>query len=359
MEVNRSAQIWCTLVMLNDRYSIGAAVMAQSLRIVGTEHPIWCMIAGDVSSDCEEFLKTKFDNVIRAPLITQPCVHMRTQKQQRIYSSWIHASFTKWNILNPELFPVDKIILVDADMIFLKNCDELFNTPAPALTFSSPWAAPYMTKYGGYNPYYTGRELQHGEIVPPTMIRQGFNGGILGLACMVLVKPSAIAYNNMLKILRRDGELAEYGYSKCISGFDEQLIAETLLSVGDPIYNIHQKYNWIVGKYNWLLDGEIPWSQQYYNGKPWDGVFMVEDRVKIENSEWDDVRDWWLIADMILLTDPAATRWFYPGHQTQTSGEHTLRRSRESPPKSVITISKKSSPSRNFNESWRSKSNDK
>jgi alpha-N-acetylglucosamine transferase len=86
---------------------------------------------------------------------------MKSKKQNEIYGSWIHNSFTKWNIFNPKHFPeIDKVILVDADMMFLQNCDELFELPAPALTFSSPWAKPYMTtKFGAYNPY---GEMKHG-----------------------------------------------------------------------------------------------------------------------------------------------------------------------------------------------------
>lgn len=296
-------RVWCVLVMLNDSYACGAAVVAKTLRNLGTKYPIWCMISEGVSAECADFLRGQFDNVIAVPLITHAVVPMKSDKQRKIYGRWIHHSFTKWNILNPKIFPVEKVILVDADMIFHQNCDDLFDLPAPALTFSSPWAWPYLIP-GAHNPYWTGRgvggrELQHGDKVDHDAIRRGLKNGILGLACMVLVQPNEVLFDNMLKILKSS---TEYGSRTCVSGFDEQLIAETFLVSNIPVYNIHQRYNWIVGKTNWLTKGEKPKCQQYYNGKPWD-----EPR---EKTEWPDVLQWWDIADEIIEEAPDTKKWF-------------------------------------------------
>lgn len=288
---------WCTLVMLNDSYACGAAVVAQSLRDVGTKYQIWCMVSEGVSIRCIEFLKTQFDSIIHVPLITHKVAQMKSKKQNNIYGKWIHASFTKWNIFDEKLFPVDKVILLDADMLFLENCDELFNLPTPALTFSSPWAQPYV-RGGLYNAY---GEMKHGQVVPRESIIQSFNGGILGLACMVLIQPNNKIMKVMLAILNAN---ETYGNTRTISGFDEQLIAETLLATELPIYHIHQRYNWIVGKYNWL-NGVLPKTQQYYNGKPWQ-----EDK---SITKYEDVKMWWRIAEKIMEKNQSSTchEWFY------------------------------------------------
>lgn len=313
--------VWCVLVMLREEYALGAAAVAQSLRNVGTKYPIWCMVAnpsngselssGEISEECIKFLRSQFDHVVNVPLISHKTVPMKSRKQNEIYGPWIHHSFTKWNIMNPELFPVNKVILVDADMLFLENCDVLFNLPAPAATFSSPWAHPYVknkrTK-GAFNPY---GEMRHGQVVARENILRGFKGGILGLACMVLVHPSERPYKLMLDLLNRD-EL--YGTSTCVAGFDEQLLAETWLGTDEPIYHIHQQYNWVVGKVDWLLKREKPKSQQYYNGKPWTGIRTPDDRKKlVDEGEWEDVRDFWRVCDQIMEKNPEATKWFYPG----------------------------------------------
>jgi hypothetical protein len=262
------------------------------------------MVSVGVSRECVEFLRGQFDNVIEAPLISHEVVPMKSEKQRKIYGQWIHNSFTKWNILDPRLFPVEKVILVDADMIFHHNCDDLFDLAAPALTFSSPWAWPYQIP-GAHNPYWIGRrpggrELQHGEEVSHEAISRGLKNGILGLACMVLVSPDAVLFDNMLKIL---GSASKYGSRECVSGFDEQLIAETFVVSRIPVYNIHQSYNWIVGKHKWLPAGAIPRCQQYYNGKPWDAPR--------ERTEWPDVIEWWDIADQIISDAPSVKKWFY------------------------------------------------
>lgn len=302
--------IWCVAVWGSDNYAPGAMVVAQTVREVGSKYPIWCMIGDGVSESTEEKLRLQFDNVVKVPVLTHKCIPMKSKKQNEIYGSWIHTSFTKCQILNPEYFPgISKVILIDADMMFLENCDELFELSTPAMTFSSPWAYPYVInngrKLGGKNFYIkNGKEPVHGQIIPKGLIRKSFSGAILGLACMVLVSPDTTTYAKMLSLLNRN---IAYGYTNCISGFDEQLFAETFLETAENVYHIHQQYNWIVGKHNWLFD-EKPKTQQFYNGKPWHGITCADD---VELSEWDDVRAWWIVANRVLEQYPQWSELFY------------------------------------------------
>lgn len=282
--------IWCVLVMLGDNYAKGAMVVAQSLKNVNSMYKAYCMVTDDVSAECRQQLARLFDRVVEVPYIMHKCVPMRSQKQNEIYGAWINRSFTKWNIFDPSIFPpgeVNKIILLDADMMFLENCDHLFDLDPPAMTFSSPWANPYMRlkeynigtrrrPQGAFNPY---GEMKHGSMVPAQLIRKGLNRGILGLACMVLVRPEKAAINMVHDILNKN---EAYGNSRCISGFDEQLIAEVLLKLGRPIHHIHQQYNFIVGKDHWLINGETPKVYQWYGDKPW----------TIQRGEWPDIDLW-------------------------------------------------------------------
>ncbi len=292
---------WCTLVMLNDNYACGAVVVARSLRALGTKYPIACMVAKEptgehkgVSDECVEFLRKHFDTIHFVPTITANCIPMKSKKQNEIYGSWINAAFTKGNILN---LPYDKVCFVDADMLFVENCDDLFDLPAPAMTFSSPWAIPYhhgKGSRGHYNPYLKiTKELEHGEMVPFGMIKRGL-GSIVGLACMILVEPKQATFDLFMKQLDTEA----FGYEKCISGFDEQAFAATFLATGAPIYNIHQQYNWVVGKTHWLKEGVAPKTYQWYNGKPWN------------QTGWDDLIPWWKIANELIDQDPTAAKWF-------------------------------------------------
>jgi hypothetical protein len=197
-------------------------------------------------------------------------------------------------------------------MMFLQNCDELFDLPAPALTFSSPWGGAHGRE-GDLNASYG--DLQHGQVVPEAAIRRGLARGIVGLACMVLLSPDATIHAEMLRRLQAR---PQYGNPRCVSGFDEQLIADTLVNARVPIRHIHPQYNWIVGKHEWL-GSRPPKTQQYYNGKPWDGVKCAADRGAVDASPWEDVRDWWHAADEIMQRDPSAASWFYPGRSAPVS----------------------------------------
>lgn len=313
------SRVWCTLVMLNDNYACGAATVAQSLRDVGSIYPAWCMVTTDVSPEAVQFLKTMFDNVVVVPTIAHKVVPMKSAKQRQIYGGWIHASFTKWQILSQEYFPnIDRVCFLDADMVFLENCDELMDMPCPAATFATPWSYPYIDKIntkhnnlGGYNPYYntrTERGLAHGELVSHSAIKKGLASGIVGCGCMVLAQPEAALYKLFKSIL---DATHTYGNSACMSGFDEQIFAEIMLRSRTPIYHIHPKYNAFIGKVAWL-EGEKPKTIQYYNTKPWHGIKTQED---VAASPWEDVRVWWSIAQKIIdrgVTDGTTyTRYFY------------------------------------------------
>jgi len=286
---NGESNVWCTLVMLGDTYACGAVVMAQSLK--GTKYPIWCMVTPDVSDDCKRWLGNYFDRIVEVPFISHKITYMKSKKQKDIYGKWIHHSFTKWNIMNPDLFPINKVILVDADMIFMENCDDLFDLESPAMTFSSPWCKPYAPT-GMYNPY---GEMKHGQIVPRENIIRGLKNSIVGLACMVLFSPNVQLYNSMMTILN---EKPFYGNPSCISGHDEQLISDVLIRNNIPVRHIHQVYNCLVGKKNWLR-GETAKTNQWYNGKPWSQ----------SRGEWEDLNVWYDLWDSIVGLDPASEKW--------------------------------------------------
>ena len=138
--------------------------------------------------------------------------------------------------------------------------------------------------------------MKHGSIVAPSKIRNGFSS-ILGIANMMLISPSVEQWNVFNKHLNSQ---PKYGYAGCISGFDEQIVSETLLSVGAPIRHIHQQYNWIVGKDKWLRKGQKPKLFQWYNEKPWTQ----------KRGEWPDLIAWYAIWDEVVAADPTAAGFF-------------------------------------------------
>lgn len=283
--------VYCTLVMISDDYVPGALALAESHRAVGSKHPIWCMVSG-ISADAKAALRKSFDRVIEVPIIEREVVPMKSQKQQNIYGKWIAKSFTKWHVMDPTKFFCDKVLFVDADMIFLENIDKLFDLPAPAATFSSPWATPYV-KLGIKNPY---GEMPHGAVVSKALIRAAVKNSIVGIGSLVLVHPSVESWNTLIRIIGKQ----PYGYQRGVSGFDEQALAEVMCSLKAPVHHIHQQYNWMVGKQNWLINGEKPKLYHYYNVKPW----------QQPRDAWEDLAAWWKHADALVERNPELKRWF-------------------------------------------------
>jgi lipopolysaccharide biosynthesis glycosyltransferase len=85
---------------------------------------------------------------------------------------------------------------------------------------------------------------------------------------MFLVTPSQEFYDTAIDIIRRD-EI--FDTSKCMSNPEEQVLARVMLELNSPVYNIHQTYNWIVGKNDWLKfsDGRAKVWNYYGKDKPW------------------------------------------------------------------------------------------
>lgn len=282
---------YVTLVMKGDKYIPGALVLAESLKSVHAKYPLICMVTNDVSSSAREALLKKYDNVVTVPYIHKKSIRMNSAKQAKIYGSWIEQSYTKWNILNKDLFPYDKVLFVDADMIFIQNCDHLFNLQAPALTFSSPWAVPYKNN-GIFNPY---GEVEHGKTIDSSLIIKGFSS-IIGISSLVLISPNTDVMKKFKSII---DENPIYGHRGCINGVDEQSIVETYISIGATFTHIHQQYNWLVGKHNWLINGETPKTYHYYNTKPWEQ----------NRNEWPDLAIWYAHVDHLCL-DKSFRIWF-------------------------------------------------
>ena len=246
MTVRQNAFV--TLVMFDDRYIPGALALAQSLRNVGSQSDLICMVTDDVSVDAVFALNAIYDVVIRVEKIQKKFRGLFGIKQNEIYGDeFLSTVFTKWRCL--EFTRYSKVCFVDADVLFLKNPDDIFDLPAPAGSFINPWSTPPEGLYG---------DLKHREQIDSNVIEKSLyindTRDFVVFGSFVLLEPSMEAVEMMHSILDEHDVYATNLGTK--SGPDELLISETFLRMKIPWTNISIKYHLIWWKYEQRRYGE-------------------------------------------------------------------------------------------------------
>jgi hypothetical protein len=286
-----SKNAWVVLLMIDENYVKGALVVAQTLRNMKTKHDIVCMVTNDISDNIRSILleTSLYDFVIEVPYIEQATRPFRSPKQLDMYSDWIDRSFTKWNCLT--LTQYDRVILLDADMLLIANCDDLFDLKAPAACYSNPWGIPYGTLK---NPYLSDN-LQHGAIISEQQIKSALTlSTFVGWGTMILLEPNKENYDAFIKMIHAKKVFGmEYN---AISGSDEISIALFYAATGWT--HIHQKYVAIPWKKHWVSK-DIR-AYHYHGHKPW----------LMKPDEWPDLADWWTIVKQIKLLHPELCKLF-------------------------------------------------
>lgn len=121
---------FATFLMLNEAFLPGALLLAYALRKQETGADLVCLVTDDITQDGVLALEAVFDYVIPVPKIF--VAHKRRQERQdRPYL------FTRFNVLrlgaDGDLgFRYEKVVLLDADTLPLKNYADLFALDAPA-----------------------------------------------------------------------------------------------------------------------------------------------------------------------------------------------------------------------------------
>lgn len=292
---------YATLVFGGDNYITGAIVLAKSIKLLrkndGTDPVIVCMITNDVSSDGRKKLMEYFDEVVDVKYLTMNTIPLKTEKQSKMYH-WMSKSFTKWNCLT--LTKYSKVLFCDADIIFIKNCDELFELNTPAGIFSSPWCSYYIDNKNYFKDGWTNkiphpylvevehkkkkliREPLHGELISSDKILKSLDNSFVINGSMVLLKPSINHFGLFQRWLIGQNI---YGHNG-LSGFDCQAICEFYIKeLKKEWTNIHQIYNWCPRKFDWITNPSLAYSYHYIGTKPWEHA----------EGEWEDMNKWWEI----------------------------------------------------------------
>jgi hypothetical protein len=273
MEEENNAFAW--LLMLGEDYLPGVLVSAHSFRRVETKVDLVVMVTPDISPGAKKILAGIFDYVVDVPYIEVKTKPMRTRKQSELYT-WISKSYTKWNVLG--LTNYSKVCLIDADLVTLKNIDELFELSAPAAVFKSSYERLL-------DPY---KNPKHGSIISKKQIWSGLTKpSFVATAYMILLPTSKEYLEGLIKMIK---DSQPYGFPKCFYGQDEQAISHYMScykkgpqlnwTAMDPMYGFN------IGKYDMLQKGQAPLVIHYINKpKPW-----------VTKDSWSDLDIWWSIA---------------------------------------------------------------
>ncbi|UJR16579.1 hypothetical protein I4U23_003479 [Adineta vaga] len=115
-----SSEAFVTLAT-NDGYALGALVVAQSLRKVGTQRRLVVMISKTLSDLLRQTLETSFDEVVVVDeLNSRDEQHLRLLARPEL-----GVTFTKINCWLLEKY--SKCVFLDSDIVVLQNIDDLFD----------------------------------------------------------------------------------------------------------------------------------------------------------------------------------------------------------------------------------------
>lgn len=123
----QSNYAYVTLIT-NDEYFKGVVILAESLRMVGSQYSLYCMVTPNVSQQTINNLLILGVFPIKVDIISlsEQLMEHNLKINQAAALGWKDC-LTKFNVF--KLTEFDKVIFCDADLLFLKNCDHCFDLP--------------------------------------------------------------------------------------------------------------------------------------------------------------------------------------------------------------------------------------
>ncbi|XP_044257588.1 proline-rich extensin-like protein EPR1 isoform X2 [Tribolium madens] len=161
---------WVTLAT-NDSYSLGALVLAHSLKQVGTKHRLAVLVTPGVTNSMRAKLATVFDLVQEVNILdSKDESNLRLLKRPEL-----GVTFTKLHCWRLTQF--DKCVFLDADTLVLQNCDELFEREELSAAPDVGWPDCFNSGVFVYRP----SNETYDKLVQFAVEKGSFDGGDQGL----------------------------------------------------------------------------------------------------------------------------------------------------------------------------------
>ncbi|AGQ20284.1 p13 [Clostera anastomosis granulovirus A] len=245
---------YVTLVMRGDAYVDGAIALANSIRATNTKYDLVCMITNDVTRS--EELRELFTRVVCVPYWHFSCGQMLTDRQRQLYGNWINYSFTKWRCFQV-MKMYERCVYMDADQVVLRNIDHLFE---------HSYAICFNDRYD-----HRFKRFRHGDVIGHEDHAKILRGGgtHLGFTGTMVFTPNVSITNEIASLLSPENPLLSSPVNVYNNGFDEIVLAQTMVNLKVDVTQLSHVYVWNAGDYS-SLRGREPYVVNYYGDrKPW------------------------------------------------------------------------------------------
>lgn len=143
-------------VLTNQRYLPGVWVLSQSLKAVRSQYGLIVLIPENRKEELGEQLQKWQIEVITAPPLPAP----NSLRNGKYADSHWNETFFKLRVA--ELLQFKKVIMLDSDMVILKNLDHLFEMPSYTAVAADRYSMSYSTHLNsGLMVIVPGHELSH------------------------------------------------------------------------------------------------------------------------------------------------------------------------------------------------------
>ncbi|KAL4121374.1 hypothetical protein QTP88_013899 [Uroleucon formosanum] len=214
---------WVTLAT-NDSYSLGALVLAHSLKTVGTVYKLAILITPGVTAPMKRQIEAVFDEVkVVDVLDSKDQTHLALMCRPEL-----GVTFTKlhcWTFTN-----YDKCVFLDADTLVLQNCDELFEREELSAAPDPGWPDCFNSGVFVYKP----SQDTFSKLLEFARTRGSFDGGDQGLLNMFFKEWSNTDISKHLSFTYNVVWSSTYSYLPALKQFGQNMKIVHFISSSKP-----------------------------------------------------------------------------------------------------------------------------
>ncbi|XP_012214504.1 neurofilament heavy polypeptide isoform X2 [Linepithema humile] len=214
---------WVTLAT-NDAYSLGALVLAHSLRQVGTKYDLACLVTPGVTATMREKLAAVFSVVQEVNVLDskdEANLALLARPELGITFTKLHC----WRLTQYE-----KCVFVDADALVVRNCDELFEREELSAAPDVGWPDCFNSGVFVFRP----SQQTFASITAFAAAKGSFDGGDQGLLNMYFSDWASKDISKHLPFIYNMCSTATYSYLPAFKQFGEDVRIIHFIGITKP-----------------------------------------------------------------------------------------------------------------------------